>query len=104
VGRRLVIRVGFSLLLCVLVGVGLTLSADGARWAKPDVAVVTTSAGTVEGRLRGTSPAGVELLVADQRIVIPWSAVVRMSLKHDAHDAASAAASADEGASRGGRI
>jgi hypothetical protein len=58
----------------------------------------------VEGRLRGTSPAGVELLVADQRIVIPWSAVVRMSLKHDAHDAASAAASAEEGASRGGRI
>jgi hypothetical protein len=101
VGRRLVIRVGFSLLLCVLVGVGLTLCADGAQWTKPDVAVVTTSAGTVEGRLRGTSPAGVELLVADQRIVIPWDTVVRMSLKDDA---ASASASTDAGASRGGRI
>jgi hypothetical protein len=99
VGRRLVVRIGFSLLLCALVGLGLMVSADGAHWTKPDVTVVTKSAGTVEGRLRGTSPAGVELVVADQQVVIPWSAVVKLSLKDGA-----ASTAAGGGAAQGGRI
>jgi hypothetical protein len=97
--RRLVVRVGLSLLLCALVGLGLTISAAGAHWTKPDVTVVTTSAGTVEGRLRGTSSKGVELLVADGQLVIPWSAIIKVSLK-----AAGTSVAAGEGATRRGRI
>ena len=78
-GRRLVVRVGFSLIICALVGLVLTVSADAARWAGRDVKVVTTSATTVDGRLRSASFEGLELVVEDRLIAIPWHAVVLLS-------------------------
>ena len=78
-GRRLVVRVGFSLIICALVGLVLTVSADAARWAGRDVKVVTTSATTVDGRLRSASAEGLELVVDDRLIAIPWHAVVLLS-------------------------
>jgi len=78
-GRRLVVRVGFSLIICALVGLALTVSADAARWAGRHVKVVTTSATTVDGRLRSASFEGLELVVDDRLIAIPWHAVVLLS-------------------------
>jgi hypothetical protein len=78
-GRRLVVRVGFSLIICALVGLVLMLSADAVRWTGRDVKVVTTSARTVDGRLRSASAEGLELVVDDRLIAIPWHTVVFLS-------------------------
>ena len=51
-GRRLTVRLGFSLIICALVGLVLMLSADGVRWTEGEVSVVTTSSETVAGRLQ----------------------------------------------------
>jgi hypothetical protein len=78
-GRRLVVRVGVSLIICAFVGLVLMLSADAVRWTGRDVKVVTTSATTVGGRLRSASTEGLELVVDDRLIAIPWHAVVLLS-------------------------
>jgi len=42
-GRRLTVRLGFSLIICALVGLVLMLSANGVDWTEADVRVATTS-------------------------------------------------------------
>jgi hypothetical protein len=73
--------VGISLIICALVGLVLTVSADAVRWTERDVRVVTTSAGTVDGRVRSASAEGLELVVDHRRVAIPWRSVVVLSIR-----------------------
>lgn len=77
--RRVVVRVSFSLFVCALVGLSLMASAHAARWEQPGITVVTTSAETVEGRLQSTSANGLELVVDERAVTIPWRTVVMLS-------------------------
>ena len=77
--RRLIVRVGISLVICALVGLVLMVSADAGRWTGRGVKVVTTSATTVDGRLRSASAEGLELVVDDRLVAIPWRMVVLLS-------------------------
>lgn len=79
--RRLTVRLGFSLIICALVGLVLMLSADAVRWTEGEVSVVTTSSGTVAGRLQRASSDGLELIVDDRLVAIPWHAVLTLSPK-----------------------
>lgn len=77
--RRLVVRVGIALVICALVGLALMVSADASSWTGRDVKVVTTSARTVDGRLTSASAEGLEVIVDDRLVAIPWHAVVLLS-------------------------
>jgi len=77
--ERVVVRVVLSLVVCTLVGLGLVASADAMRWEKHGVTVVTTSADTFEGRVRRASAEGLEIVVGEQAVVVPWRSVARLS-------------------------
>ena len=77
--RRLVVRLGCSLIICALVGLVLMACSGAGQWTERDVRVVTTFAGTVDGRLQRASAEGLELVVEDRLVAIPWHTVVLLS-------------------------
>jgi hypothetical protein len=77
--QRVAVRLLLSLAVCASVGLGLAISADATRWEERGAVVVTMSSGTVEGRLRGMSDGGLDLVVGERAVTIPWSEVARLS-------------------------
>jgi hypothetical protein len=77
--QRVAVRVALSLVVCALVGLGLAASADETRWERHGVTVVTTSTGTFEGRLSRASAQGLEVVVGEKTVVVPWRSVARLS-------------------------